>query len=702
MTDQSQSASSSSDYMLHELKVHQIELELQNEELRRTQLQLEASRARYFDLYDLAPVGYFTLSETGIIQEANGTAANLLGVLPGALVDKPLNRFVAFEDQDAYYRHRKQLVANGVAEACELRMKRSDGEPCWVLFDATTTKDASGALMCRAVLSDINARKRAEETLRASEKRHRTLFEQSHDALMTLSPPDWRLTSANATAVAMFGARDEASFISQPSGAYSPERQPDGGTSAEKATAMIEVALRDGSRFGEWTYRRLSGEVFPATVLLTRVELDGQPLLQVTVRDETEVKRLQALLSQADRVASMGMLAAGVAHEINNPLTYVLYNIDTLAKGLPKLVAPIERCLDTLRTELGAEAFAKVFGEDAKALDPAMLTEMGDHARAALSGAERIRHIAKAIGTFSRVEKNERARVDLNYAIECATTMISNDIKFRARLIVDLGVVPAVWASEGKLSQVFLNLLINAAQAIEEGHVQENLIQIRTWVEGDDVLAEIKDTGKGISKENLGRVFDPFFTTKPIGVGSGLGLPICRNIVTEFGGDIQVESQVGKGTRVVIRFPIQRGVSGAPKTLASPTVSSARGRVLVVDDEPAIRAVMVRVLRSDHEVVTAASGAVAKTILEKDQAFDVIVCDLMMPDMTGMDLHRWLAAEHPALAARVVFMTGGAFTPKASEYLAKVGNKRLEKPYGPDKLTQLVSELVAVARSGVS
>jgi anti-sigma regulatory factor (Ser/Thr protein kinase) len=205
--------------------------------------------------------------------------------------------------------------------------------------------------------------------------------------------------------------------------------------------------------------------------------------------------------------------------------------------------------------------------------------------------------------------------------------------------------LPKIWASEGKLAQVFLNLLINAAHAIDEGDADNNRITLRTWVEGEDVLAEVKDTGKGIPPENLERIFDPFFSTKGPGKGSGLGLAICRSIVAEFEGTIRVESQMGKGTRFVLRFPVkpdeleERCVTGAP---GKPQPVTVRGRILVVDDEEVLRRTMQRLLGAEHDVSLAASGAEARSLLERDSSFDLILCDLMMPEMTGMDLHVWL------------------------------------------------------------
>ncbi len=503
--------------VLHDLRVHQIELELQNEELRRTQLQLEGARTRYFDLYDLAPVAYFTLSETGLIQEANFAAASLLKKPRGSLVQHPFTRFILPADQDIYYRHRKRLLETGSLGASEFRMVASDGAPCWVRLEATAATDAFGALIVRAVVSDIDARKHAEQTLVASEARHRILFEKSHDALMTLTPPDWQFTSGNSTTITLFGAQDEQDFLSRHSSSYSPNRQPDGSLSAESALHAIEIALSQGSHYYEWTFQRLSGEQFPATVLLTSVELDGRPMLQATVRDQTDVNALRAMLGQQDRLASMGMLAAGVAHEINNPLANVLYNIETLAGDLPKLGVVVERCMRILRSSLGGGALAAAVGEDASMLEATSLKDMADRAREALGSSQRIRTISKAIGTFSRVESSERSRIDLNYVIQCAATMALNDIKFRARLSTEYGQLPPIWASEGKLSQVFLNLLINAAQAIGDANQQHGEIHVRSWCEGESVFAEVRDNGGGITKEALLRVFEPFFTTRPSG-----------------------------------------------------------------------------------------------------------------------------------------------------------------------------------------
>jgi nitrogen-specific signal transduction histidine kinase/ActR/RegA family two-component response regulator len=393
------------------------------------------------------------------------------------------------------------------------------------------------------------------------------------------------------------------------------------------------------------------------------------------LHDVTEQRQMQASLAQSDRLASMGMLAAGVAHEINNPLTYVLYNLQSIAEDLPAL----------------ADA-ARAAGDGA----PDDLLRCAEHA---LEGACRVRDIVQDLKTFTRVDEERAVRVSLNETIETAINMAFNEIKYRATLVKDLGDLPILMANDGKLAQVFLNLLVNAAQAIEEGDVERNEIRVRTWAEGEQVMAEIRDTGQGITKEHLGRLFEPFFTTKQVGVGSGLGLSICHNIVTGLGGTIEAESEPGRGTRFLITLPVrdveEAGEATADLRNQAPT---AGGRLLIVDDEAHVGEAMARMLESDHVSVVATSGQEAMQILEEDTRFDAIISDLMMPDITGMDLHDWLVERHPFLARRMLFITGGAFTPRAKEFLNRVKNPRLEKPFDPHSLRAWLRQIVSASR----
>ncbi len=676
--------------LVHELQVHQIELELQNEELRRAQEELEASRTRYFDMYDLAPVGYVTVGENGRVLEANLAAAALLALPRGELVQQPLTRFIFAEDQDTYFKHQKGLKVRS-PHSCELRLVKGSGEAFWVQLEARVGIDAAGAYIARMVLSDITARKHAEQTLAASESRHRILFENSRDALMTLAPPSWQFTRANAATLKMFGAADPARFLTRTLWSCSPARQADGRLSEEKGQAMIGLALQKGYHSFDWICLRAPAEAFRATVGLVRLEANGVPMLHATLRDETHLEQERVSAAQTERLASMGLVAASVGHEINNPLAYVLSNLESLAEMLPP---PASEQIPPGSPSGTLEHPASNPHEDAVLLDPTKLQMASELTRDALDGARRITRISRVLSTFSRADAPELREVDLQAAIESAISIAFNEIRFRAEMVTELGVVPAVWASEGKLSQVFLNLLVNAAHAIGEKAGEQQRITVRTWAENGQVFAEVKDTGKGIAPENLAKVFEPFFTTKEVGVGSGLGLSICRNIVAEFGGDIRVESELGKGTLFVVRL---RAAAAGPRQSEAfdDEVPQAipRGRVLIIDDEELLRTMMKRLL-VDHEVVIASSGSAARALLEHDLDFDVILCDLMMPEVSGVDVHRWLTQHAPSVAKRLVFVTGGAFGQVAAEYVENSGNLKLEKPFDNRSFKDLVASLV--------
>ena len=297
---------------------------------------------------------------------------------------------------------------------------------------------------------------------------------------------------------------------------------------------------------------------------------------------------------------------------------------------------------------------------------------------------------------FARADTQRAQPVDVNRVITSAINMAWNEIRHRARLERSLGEVAPVEAAEGKLGQVFLNLLVNAAQAIPEGAADRNVIAVRTCTDAGQVHVEIRDSGAGISPENMEHLFEPFFTTKPADVGTGLGLSICRGIVTGLGGDITVQSTPGS---TVFRVSLPAAASReAPRPVARPAAqTSRRARVLVIDDEPLVARALQRTLRLEHEVVAVGHGAEGLQVLESGQVFDIIFCDLMMPVLSGMEFFAELKQRDPQAASRVVFLMGGAFTPAARDFLASVPNRRLEKPWDPQTLRSLIHELLTAA-----
>jgi two-component system cell cycle sensor histidine kinase/response regulator CckA len=241
---------------------------------------------------------------------------------------------------------------------------------------------------------------------------------------------------------------------------------------------------------------------------------------------------------------------------------------------------------------------------------------------------------------------------------------------------------------------VVLNLLVNAAQAIPESATETNEIRVATGLAEDGrVFIEVSDTGPGITLEVQRRMFDPFFTTKAVGDGTGLGLAICHSIVAELGGEIVVESEPGRGTTFRVLLPVAAAIASPQSPVVAPD-ERRRARVLVVDDDPSVAVTVKRILGRDHDVVIASGGGDALALLSADPSFDVVVCDVMMPDVSGMDVYRELSRRTPDLTSKLVFMTGGAFTPLARELVATTPQPCIEKPFEADVLRRAVAAML--------
>lgn len=430
---------------------------------------------------------------------------------------------------------------------------------------------------------------------------------------------------------------------------------------SEGPTAAFGPLTADGRGEVEFDARHRSGRVVHVDMSVAPLrDGSGKVTGYVSVhRDVTERKDLQAKLAVAERMASIGMLAAGVAHEINNPLAYTLSNITFASEGLR-----------TVLHDLGPAATQSAHVAEALAA----LVE-------AQEGGERVRVIVRDLKTFARGDDSLATRVDIHRVLESSLNLAANEVKHRAQVLRDFGAVPPVNASESRLAQVFLNLIVNAAQAIREGDAAANQIRVRTRVApSGQVQVEISDTGSGMSPEVRARIFDPFFTTKAVGVGTGLGLSICHGIVSALGGEIQVESQLGVGTTMRVLLPAAE-FSAASPVAAEPTLSASEGRVLIVDDEAFVAKSLARVVGKGPQVEILTSAREALDLLQTGQRFDVILCDLMMPTMTGMELHAAIQQLDPAQAGRLVFVTGGAFTQEAQAFLEKMADRRLDKPF---------------------
>jgi PAS domain S-box-containing protein len=410
------------------------------------------------------------------------------------------------------------------------------------------------------------------------------------------------------------------------------------------------------------------------------------------IRDLTERRRTEEHLIFAGRMAAVGTLAAGVAHEINNPLAYIVANIDftrrQLAARSQELLARASSSNGSGSSSGSTSAPATPFADD--------LDEMLDALDEAREGAERVRNIVRDLKVFGRGNEEARGPVALRRVLDSSINIAWSEIRHRARLVKDYGDIPLIDGNESRLGQVFLNLLLNAAQAIGEGEADRNEIRICTRTDrAGRAVVEVRDSGLGIPPEIVARIFEPFFTTKPEGVGTGLGLWICKGILAGLGGEISVESELGRGSTFRVTLRAAAAVEADDRPERASAASERRGeRVLIIDDEPMILGALRRGLGADYQVTCLSDGREALARFAAGERFDVILCDLMMPETTGMDLYAEIDRLAPGQGSRMIFVTGGAFTPKAREFLDRVPNPRIEKPVDFQNLHVLMKNLL--------
>ena len=388
----------------------------------------------------------------------------------------------------------------------------------------------------------------------------------------------------------------------------------------------------------------------------------------LVARDDRELKSARADLERSDRLATMGMLAAGVAHEINNPLAFVSANVDFVLEEL-------EEC--------GASG----------TLSPERIAEIVKALRSSRTGTARVRNIVRELRGFARTAPETVSPVDVNALVDTALGFVGNEIRHHARLTKAYGTPPPVLANEGRLVQAFLNLLQNAAQSIPIGAADQNEIRVVTGVAEGAAYVEVHDTGCGIAEENLSRVFDLFYTTKPVGIGVGLGLSIALRLIEKAGGRLEVSSRVGAGSSFRVVLPV---APPAPATATMPAKSRPRKKrsldILVVDDEVEVGKSVHRILQREHRVDVTSSALDALAKLQA-RSYDLILCDLLMPEMTGMDLYARVAASSPEMAGRMVFMTGSAFGAHAHDFLGRSSNPSFEKPFDARSLRAVVAKV---------
>ncbi|MEL6187645.1 MAG: ATP-binding protein, partial [Myxococcota bacterium] len=366
-------------------------------------------------------------------------------------------------------------------------------------------------------------------------------------------------------------------------------------------------------------------------------------------------------LAQSAGWTALGQLSAGVAHEINNPASTVLLNIEDLR--------------DALLSRLGRGS------GDAPPLDTEGMLRLAEDS---LDATKRITSLVASLGSFSAIAHRDVARIDLAEALRTAVGAVEKEIRVRAELVMDLQPVPPVVADRARIIQVFVNLLINACHALDRVERSEHRITVTLRNVTDHLSMSVSDTGPGIPAGVVSKIFDPFFTTKGRRGGTGLGLSVSRTTIEQHRGNIRVMTDPS-GTRFEVSIPLDTGLEPEDEVerSAPPAPAAQPQRILVIEDEETLRQAIVRRLSKRYDVDSASTVDEGLIRIERASGgFDLILCDLMMPDKDGKDFFEALERRCPHDLERVVFMTGGAYTSRISDFMGAVTRPVLRKPFG--------------------
>ena len=622
---------------------------------------METASAAALAVLEHASDAVFVTSDHFGIEWVNAMAVRMLGYPREALIGRNIADLVV-PDELTVMPLRGEELRSGLTLLVERTLLRADGTR--VRCEVSSGRLPDGRLL--GLARDITARAEAALRLQQSEHSFRSLADKLPDAIAIHRAGAFIYCNRAMVEALGYSSVDEMIGMSIVEIVH-PSSLP----IVEQRIAAL-AAGRDDLPWLEEQLLRRDGSTLTMEIASSQIPFQGAPAFVVVGRDVTERKELQRRLAVADRMASIGTLAAGIAHEINNPLTYIALNLESVQRTIG--------------------AFAARGGT----LGAAEAAELYDRIAAALEGTTRVSDIVTGLRRFAHADESPRGPIDVARAIEAAVRLIEHELRLRARLVREQRAFRNVVGNEGRITQVLVNLLANACQAIPEGQAEHHTITIRSWDERDRVCISVTDTGAGIPAEVLPRVFDPFFTTKDPGAGVGLGLSICHGIVTASGGTIDIASMRGHGTTITVILPAVVVEETAPIARVAPVAASPaseRHRVLVIDDEAMIRKVVRQVLGDDYDVELVGSGRAAIARLGEPGDLDLVLCDLSMPDVSGMDVYRWMEQHRPELCERMIFASGADHV-----MAARFPDRWLAKPFGVDQLRAIVAARIAATR----
>ena len=648
--------------LIHELQVHQIELEMQNEELRSAQLALQESRDRFSDLYDFAPVGYFTVDDKGMILEGNLTGAELFGIERRYLINRRFSQFVAPESQDQYYFHVRRVLDTKTKQSCDLRLATHGGRPLYAQISSIPVQNSDGQFnQMRMAITDISERRQVEEALRESEERYRAVLEGSPDPVVVYDMKG-KVVYLNPAFTRVFGWT-MAELVDKRTQYVPDENWPETRT-------MIDKVLAGESFYGVESRRFTKGGDILDVRLSASVHRDGEgnPMGSViNVRNITDQKKLEARLHQINKIESMTTLAGGIAHEFNNLLMTIQWGVSLMVKDL----TPTHPHYGTLnkmeeRIATGSKLTARLLG-------------------------------------YARKGKYEITPLDLNRLVKETSDSFGSTYKkitIRRESADDLFEIAV---DHAQLEQVLLDLYLNAMEAMPAGGellvktvnaTHEDIgTDLYSVAPGRYVRLTVADTGAGMDKETLARIFDPFFTTKKIGDCAGLGLACVYGVIKNHGGYIDVDSEKDRGTTFSIYLPATG--KQPKKNIASYQQNVAcSGTVLFVDDDEMLLEIGVEVLKaSGYAVLDARNGKEAVQAYEANKdKIDLVILDIVLPDIGGGEVFDRIKVANPN--AKVLLSSGYSIEGQATAILERGCNGFIQKPFRAQELFSKMREIL--------
>lgn len=618
------------------------------------------------------PVGLYRTTPSGEFLYANDELCRMLGYASTAELLKLDARELYLDPADRE-RWQAALQSEGRVTDFDVKKRRADGRVVWLRDNARALSDERGELIAyEGAVVDVTAQHQAEEALRASEARYRTLVDAIPDAIFRFDA-DGKCADAHLGALFRLFPPALRCVGSPLEELFDPELAAACRAAAARCHDGGPVTLEHAS----------SGPRGDAFFDVCVSPSDGGGAL-VLIRDATAARRFREWMVRSERLASVGGLATSTAHEISNPLTAVVANTDFARDLVSACRAESELSLDTA----AGKRMHQRLGEVARALEEA------------LQGASGISDAVQALKSVAGPADDVPTSVILEATLETALRVVRNHIRHRAELVKQIARLPPVWGNATRLEDVFVSLLVNAAESIEPGRADQNEIHVRAHEAADGrVVVEVSDTGAGIAPADVPHVFEAFRAARPSSIGSGMGLSMCRTIVSSYGGEIDVVSTPGVGTTFRVALLSAKSAPAPRPTVPVQRLGSGRGRVAIVDDEAMVGSALERMLSGHHELFVTQSAQALLDELERGERFDVILCDVMMPVLTGVELHKIVAERYPAQAPAVMFISGGVFTDEMRRYLAELPNVTLDKPVSVGKLLRAVAEQVARSRS---